>query len=90
MENSHGFGDSRYLAAKLSVAWGLAWFARNHEALAALWKGREGTPRLLRRKNSEPPNPRDNPADASVANQANPQAKTKGKNLLTPVAVRGA
>jgi hypothetical protein len=54
-----------------------------YKALASLWMGREETPRLLRRKKSESPNLRDCPADASVANQANPQAITavEGKDL---------
>ena len=45
--DAKGFEDDRSLSAELSVAWGLAWFARNHKALASLWMGREGTPRLL-------------------------------------------
>ena len=71
------------------MAWGLACFARNHEALASLWMGREDTPRLFRRKNGENTYPKDNPADASVANQANPQAITKveEKIFLTLIAV---
>ena len=43
-----------------------------------------GTPRLLRRRKGELPNPRDILADASVANQANPQAITKGEGKNLP------
>ena len=62
------------------MAWGLAWFARNPKAVASLWTGREGTPRLLRRILSPFFDHADDPVGAAGAKPCAPPNRNKCEN----------